>query len=119
MRKTLALATGLALAATSAWSQSSSRDPDDYDYRGARGGPPDWDAARGRPMRGDEEDRRVRGARFSLRIGDARLGVTCDERESMRACVDTALSMFDRFRSQQGMTTPSTTPTSPGSPPAR
>lgn len=118
MHKTLVLAAGLALAATSAWSQSSSRDRDDYDYRDARGGPPDWDGTRGRPTRGDEGDRRSGGARFFVRVGDASVAVTCDERESMRACVDTALSMFDRFRLQQGTPTPSS-PTPPGSPPAR
>ena len=118
MQKTLLLAAGLALAATSALSQSSPRDRDDYDYRDARGGPPDWDGPRGRPMRGDESDRRSGGARFFVRVGDATVAVTCDERESMRACVDTALSMFDRFRLQQGTPTPSPS-TAPGSPSAR
>src|ERR687888_886469 len=101
MRKALVLAAGLAVLATSAWSQTSSRDRDDYDrgdWRDGRGGwSRDSDDYRGRPMMHDEDGGgRGRGARFFVRSGDTRLGVICDQRESTRACVDAALTMFDR-----------------------
>lgn len=109
MRKIFALATGLTLVATSAWSQGPGRDRD-YGFRGGRDDP---DFTRGRPMSDEEDDKGARGTRFFVGIGESRLAVTCAERESMRTCVDTALSLFERFRSQQ--------PASPGasSPPGR
>ena len=64
----------------------------------------------GRSMREDDDrDRPGRGARFFLRSGDTQLRVVCGDGESTRACVDAALSMFDRVQSQAR--------TTPGSPP--
>jgi hypothetical protein len=126
MRNVVILAAGLALFATSAWSQgmyrdSMSRDRDDH-HRGSwqdnRGG---WDRDAddrrgGRSMRDDDEDRSGSGASFFLRSGDTQLRVVCGERESTRACVDAALMMFDRVQAQQGTT--SRPPAAPsGSPP--
>jgi hypothetical protein len=121
MRKALLLAAGLTLAATSAWSQSS-RDRDDDDRGDWREMRKEWrrhsddrrsDDWRGRSMRDDEEDRGGTGARFFLRSGDTQLRVICDERESMRACVDSALTMFERVRPRQDTTSGSTAPASP------
>jgi hypothetical protein len=64
-----------------------------------------------------EDDDSGRGASFFLRSGDTQIRVVCDERESTRACVDAALTMFDRVRSQQGTQGGATPPTSP--PPVR
>ena len=119
MHKTLAIAAGLVLMATSAWSQSSFRDRDDdrQDRRDSHREYRDRDDRRDRSMR-DDDDEGGRAARFVLRSGDSRLVVRCDDRESMRACVDAALSLLDRARSYQGATSGSTTPP-PSPPPAR
>ncbi len=122
MRKALVLAAGLILVAGSAWSQSSSRDRDEYDGRGwreyrpmdrdDRGG--DRDRWRGHAMRhhdDDGEDRSDRGARFFLRSGDSQLRIVCGDRESTQACVDAALRLFDRVQSQQAA--PSRPPAAP------
>jgi hypothetical protein len=117
MRKAIILAAGLALVTTSALGQSSWRDRDDDDRRGWREDRRegrDRDEMRGRAMRDhhdDDDEGRSRAARFVLRSGDARMAVRCDDRESMRACVDAAMTLFDKVRTQQG----STSPTSPGS----
>lgn len=125
MKKALILAAGLALVATGAWSQESSRDRDDYgrgSWRESRDG---WDRDRDRHrgpmiMRGDDDeddrgDRSERGARFFLRSGDTQLRVVCGNRESTQSCVDAALRMFDRVQSQQG--TASRAPAAPTQPP--
>ena len=137
MRKTIILAAGLALLASSALGQGSSRDRDDDDRRGwgedRRDGGQDRDEMRGRSsmrhemrsrsMRDDEEGGPSRPARFVLRSGDARMAVRCDDRESMRTCVDAALTLFDRVRTQGATTAapatvaPTTAPASPGSSP--
>lgn len=120
MRKAFILAAGLVIVATSAWSQSSSRDRTDYDHgdwRDGRGGwHRDMNDRRGSGMRddGDDDSSRGSGARFFLRSGDAQLRVVCGDRESTQACVDAALRMFDRVQSQQG--TPSRPPSAPNSP---
>jgi hypothetical protein len=117
MRKAIILAAGLALVTTSALGQGSWRDRDDDDRRGWREDRRegrDRDENRGRAMRDhhdDDHEGRSRAARFVLRSGDARMAVRCDDRESMRACVDAAMTLFDKVRTQQG----STSPTSPGS----
>lgn len=125
MRKALLLAAGLALVGTSAWSQSSSRDRDDYPRGRWHDSHSRWDRdddrdrdrddRRGRAMRDDDDDdgRSGRGARFFLRSGDTQLRVVCGEGESTRACVDAALTMFDRVQSQARTTTNSPTPSSP------
>jgi hypothetical protein len=127
MHKAIILAAGLALAATSALAQGSWRDRDDDDRRGWREDRREWSRDRDRDgMRGrstddmrDDDEGGPRAARFHVRSGDARMGVRCDERESMRACVDAALTMFDRIRSQQGTGgTTSSAPASPGGSPA-
>ena len=110
MRKALVIAAGLAFVATSAWSQSLSRDRDD-DGRDRRESHREWrdrDDRRDRSMR--DEDDHGRAARFVLRSGDSQLVVRCDDRESMRACVDAALSLLDRARSYQATAPGSTTP---------
>jgi hypothetical protein len=129
MRKTLLLAVGLALVGTSAWSQTSSRDRDDeprarwHDGAGRWDRDRDGDRDRGdrfrRAMRDDDDndnDRSGRGARFFLRSGDTQLRVVCGDEESTRACVDAALSMFDRVQSQSRTTTGSPPPSSPTPP---
>jgi hypothetical protein len=123
MRKILLAAAGAMLVATSALGQSSWRERDD-DRRGLREERHDWgrdrDDMRGRSMRDDDADgARARGARYVLRSGDTRLAVSCDDRESMRTCLEVTLTLFDRIRTQQG-TTGSAAPTSPPttSPPA-
>jgi len=70
-----------------------------------------WNNDRGRSVRDDDDDQPGRGARFVLRSGDSRLSVMCDSRESTRSCVDAALTLFDRVRSQQN-TSGSTPPAS-------
>jgi hypothetical protein len=121
MHKAIILAAGLALIGTSAAAQSSWRDDDDR--RGwredRRDGRDRDDDMRGRSMRDhDDHHGSSRAARFVLRSGDARMAVRCDDRESMRTCVDAALTLFDRVRTQQGTT--STSPAPPlgsGTPP--
>ncbi|RDI59137.1 hypothetical protein [Microvirga subterranea] len=132
MRKALLLAAGLALIGTSAWSQSSSRDRDDYPRGRWHDGYSRWDRdrdddrdrdrddRRGRAMRDDDEDgdRSGRGARFFLRSGDTLLRVVCGENESTRACVDAALTMFDRVQSQAKSSGSSTSSPAPSTPPS-
>jgi hypothetical protein len=134
MRTTIVVAAALALIATSAMGQSSSRDRRDwedrdgydqsdwrdaprYDRGGRRGDDDRRDDERG-PTTRMEAARPGTGARFFLRSGDTRLGVVCDARESTRSCVDAALTLFDRLRSQQGAT-PSAPPqpSAPGATP--
>jgi hypothetical protein len=125
MRKAFILATGLVLVATSAWSQGSSRDRDDFGYGGWRESRDSWDhdndRRRGPRMRDDDpEDQDGRpggGARFFVRSGDTQLRVVCGDRESTQACVDSALRMFDRVQSQQGTASRSSTAPTPGTPP--
>ena len=125
MRKAIILAAGLALVTTSALGQGSWRDRDDEDRRGWREDRRDGrdrDDMRGRSMRDhhDDDESSGRAARFMLRSGDARMAVRCDDRESMRTCVDAALTLFDRVRTQPGTTSGSTssspTPLGSGSP---
>ena len=129
MRKALLLAAGLALLSTSAWSQASSRDRDDFDRGGWRESRDEWDRdgdrdddrRRGSRMRDDDDredndDRSGRGARFFLRSGDTQLRAVCGSRESTQACVDAALRMFDRLQAQSGTAARPVTP-APGSPP--
>jgi hypothetical protein len=125
MRKVLILAAGLALIGTSAWSQSPSRDDDNWRGRWQEsrdrwdrdkdGDDSDRDGRRGRAMRDDDDDneRSGRGARFFLRSGDTQLRVACGDEESTQACVDAALRMFDRVQSQPRPTTTSPAPTPP------
>jgi hypothetical protein len=116
MRKSLILAAGFVLVATSAFAQGAPRERDDADRggwsegRGDRGR--DFGEWRGRMMH-DDHDRRDdssgSGSRFYLRSGDTQLRVVCGDRESTRSCVDAALMMFDRVQPQSG-TRPSTPP---------
>jgi hypothetical protein len=131
MRKTIILAAGLALVATSAFSQTSPRDREDtsrgwYDGRGDSDRGRDFGQWHGRMMRDHDEgrdynDRRADdgqrdetsgGARFFLRSGDTQLRIVCGDRESTRACVDAAMLLMERVQ-QQGSTTRS--PAAPGS----
>ena len=119
MRKVLILAAGLALIGTSAWSQSSSRDDDEWrgrwhesHGRWDRESNRDSDRGerRGRAMHDDDDDASGRGARFFLRSGDTQLRVACGDRDSTQACVDAALRMFDRVQAQPRAATGSPTP---------
>ena len=114
MRNVIILTAVLVLAATSVWGQSYPRDHDDdrAGWRDER----DRDDLRGRSLRDDGRGHRMGGASFFVRSGDIRLGVRCDERESMRSCVDAALTLFDKVRSQQGTSSSSTGPSSPAPP---
>ena len=125
MQKAVILAAGLALLTTSALSQESSRDRDDFGRSGWRESRDGWDRdrdrRRGPMMRDDDEDdrgdRSERGARFFLRNGDTQLRVVCGNRESTQSCVDAALRMFDRMQSQHGMTTRAPSTPAPAQPP--
>lgn len=55
---------------------------------------------------GDHDDERDdshhmggRAAMFNIRVGEARMKVKCDTRETMRSCVDAALTLLDKARS--------------------
>jgi hypothetical protein len=124
MRRALSIAITLACVATAADAQGSRRDDRDGDrwrddgreWREDRGGR-DHDDHGWRQRRHMNGERG--GARLFLRSGDTRLGVVCDEGESMRSCVDAALTLFDRGR-QIGSSTPSPSSSSPpSSSPAR
>ena len=122
MRKALFIAAGLAFIATSASSQSSSRDRDDDNRRPRGDSNREWrdrDDRRGGRSMWDDNEGGSRAARFVLRSGDSRLAVSCDDRESMRACVDAALTMFDKVRAQQGTTSSAPATSAPASPPSR
>jgi hypothetical protein len=124
MRK-LILATGAALIATSAFAQSSGRDRDDdrrgwrEERRDDRRDSRDRDDMRGRSMSDNDDRGASRPARFFVRSGDARIAVRCDDRESMRTCVDATLTLYDRIRTQAAASG-STSSASPGpsSPPS-
>src|SRR4051794_4761321 len=109
MTKTFLLIVGLALLASPALSQSSSR-PDDRDsYSDRRDRDRGW--ARGRDgWQDDERGGAGRGARFMLRNGDAVVAVRCDGSEPMRACVDATLTLLDRVRSLPPAASPGTSP---------
>jgi hypothetical protein len=109
MSKTILLAVGLALLASPALSQGSSRpdDRDAYSDRRDRG----W--ARERDGWHDDGGGPGRGARFMLRNGDAVVAVRCDGSEPMRACVDATLTLLDRVRSLPPSASPSPGSTQP------
>ena len=125
MKSAFILAAGLALFATGALGQESSRDRDDFGRGAWREGRDGWDRDRDRRrspiMRDDDEDDRrglyERGARFFLRSGDTQLRVVCGNRESTQSCVDAALRMFDRMQSSQGTTTRAPSTPAPAQPP--
>ena len=125
MKSAFILAASLALFATGAFGQESSRDRDDFDRGSWRENHDGWDRdrdrRRGSNMRDDDDDdrngRSERGARFFLRSGDTQLRIVCGNREATQSCVDAALRMFDRIQSQQGTTTrPPATPAPSQSP---
>jgi hypothetical protein len=114
MRKAILLAAAMVVSASVAQAQGRDRDrdrddADDYrrEYRQERG-------------RDRDDDHRWHhrggfggGARFFIRSGETRLGVVCDRGESMRTCVDAALTLFDRIRQGAPSGTSSTTGGSP------
>ena len=119
MRKALLMAFALALSASSAQAQGRDRDRGDDDgwkidhreYREGRGLDDDDERReehRGRFGRGG-------GARFFVRSGETRLGIICDSGESMRNCVDAALTLLDRAK-QASSAEPSATGGSSPSP---
>jgi hypothetical protein len=133
VNKALVLALGVGVLASPALSQGSFRSDERDGYSTAReGGRGSWREDRaGRDMRddersagrrgGDEErsDRPARGgARFMVRSGDARVAVRCDERESMRACVDATTTLLERVRSQSAGSAsgPTSSPAAPATP---
>src|SRR5215207_3574789 len=103
MRKTILLAAVLALSASMAQAQGRDRDRDDDEdgWRDRR----EYRAERGRDYDHGGVHKRGGGARFFLRSGETRLGVVCDTAESMRNCVDAAMTLFDKVR--QGASAPS------------
>jgi hypothetical protein len=118
MHKALFLAIALALSASSAHAQGRdwNRDDDDdwgrrSEYRDERGRERDDDGWR-EERRGRFSGRRVRGARFVVRSGETRLAVVCDPGETMRNCVDAALTLLDRAK-QAGSTGSAPTSASP------
>jgi hypothetical protein len=110
MSKTILLAVGLALLASPALSQGSSRpdDRDAYSDRRDRGWARERDG-----WHDDERGGPGRGARFMLRNGDAVVAVRCDGSEPMRACVDATLTLLDRVRSLPPPASPSPGSTQP------
>ena len=129
MRYPLLIGAALVFATSAAWAQDRSRDySDDHgmSYGDHDSSDRDWGEGRGDRMdrMGDRiggrmgygyrhRDRGSDAASFFIRSGDTRLAVRCDERESMRSCVDTALMALDRIRTQAGGTSSSTAPSSP------
>jgi hypothetical protein len=103
MRKTIVMAGVLALSASMAHAQGRDRDRDDdedgwrdrREYRAERGRDYDEDH---RSWHHGSGHKRGGGARFFLRSGETRLGVVCDTAESMRNCVDAAMTLFDKVR---------------------
>jgi hypothetical protein len=113
MRRAFLLTIGVLAAATPALGQGSPRsdDRDSYSERRDGGGRGSWREDRhwGRGMEDDNQSSgSKRGARFMVRSGDARVAVRCDQSESMRACVDATLTLFERVRSGGSATSPST-----------
>jgi hypothetical protein len=114
VNKALVLALGVGVLASPALSQGSLRSDERDGYSARDSGRGSWREDRARRdtredersagrTGGDEErsDRPSRGgARFMVRSGDARVAVRCDERESMRACVDATTTLLERVRSQ-------------------
>jgi hypothetical protein len=102
IRKTIAVMC-ISLLPMPALSQGYSRDEgrgSSYDRDSDR-----EDASRDRRY-GDRNHRREASddmpggaARFDIRVGDARMKVKCDPRETMRVCVDAALTLLDKARS--------------------
>jgi hypothetical protein len=131
MHGAILVAVGLIVAATAVQAQSSRRDePWEDSWRGERR---EWrddrdhrrgDDRRGRDERRADDDRQGRSlarsggtsARFMVRSGDTRLGVVCDEAETMRNCVDAALLMFDRVRQAAPAGSPTSAPPASPSP---
>jgi hypothetical protein len=104
MRKALLLVVVVALSGSAAQAQGRDRDDDDdaswSDHR-------QYSDERGRHGDDDENwrgDRRGRfggrggGARFFVRSGETRVGVVCGSEESMRNCVDAALTLLSRAK---------------------
>jgi hypothetical protein len=110
MRKIVLVAAGLLLAPLPALSQGTSR-ADDQDSDARR------EDRLWRLMHDLREEggggSRGRSAGFFLRRGDTTVGIRCDPRDSMRACVDAALTLLDKARSLPAAgTAPSGTPPS-------
>ena len=103
MRKALSLVVALTLLASAAQAQGRDRDRDDEEdwWRGTRENRDERGRGRGRDDHdGWREGRyhRGAGARFFVRSGETRVGVVCDSGESMRSCVDAALTLLDRAK---------------------
>jgi hypothetical protein len=52
-------------------------------------------------MRDHDDDHSGRGARFVIRSGDTQLRVVCSGEESTQACVDAAVTLFERVQPQR------------------
>ena len=98
MRKALLLATAVAMSASVAQAQGRDRDRDDDDDSYRREYRDERERDRGDHHRWHHRGGYGGGARFFIRSGETRLGVVCDRGESMRNCVDAALTLFDKIR---------------------
>jgi hypothetical protein len=102
MRKAMLLAVALLVSASVAQAQGRDRDRDDDEDSYRR----EYREDRGRDR--DDHHRRHHwgghggGARFFIRSGETRLAVVCDRGDSMRNCVDAALTLFDKIRQAPG-----------------
>ncbi|TAI64596.1 hypothetical protein CWO89_18150 [Bradyrhizobium sp. Leo170] len=99
MNKAFALTATLLLISPPAFSQNApSSDQRDSSYSRSDRDLDDVLRAIGESGRGGA---RRGGAAFFLRNGDAMVAVRCDPQDSMKACVDTTLTLLERARSMQ------------------
>jgi hypothetical protein len=117
MRKAILLAAALVVSASGAQAQGRDRDRDDDDDSYRREYRDDRGRDRGDHHRWHHWGGHGGGARFFIRSGETRLGVVCDQGESMRNCVDAALTLFDKIR--QAPSSGSSGTTGGSSPPSR
>jgi len=121
MSKAFAAAACLFLLPLPALAQSSYRDDDrdgsydrSYNRRDDSRYPPNEDRDRD-DRRGYPDGAARRGASFHIKIGDARIHVRCPTRETLKDCVDAAVTLLDKARSLP--VTGSANPGSGSSPP--
>ena len=105
MTKTFIAATCLLLLPIPVLAQSSSRDDDrggSYDRSDNRRDDMRYHPNEGRDRdgrRGYSDEMSSRGSSFRMKIGDARINVQCGPRETLKDCVDAAITLLDKARS--------------------